>query len=214
MKRNAIFAGLCLLYLNVSGQSSRYLSAMENALKTMDTATALSSWQQSANVFERIANAEKTQWLPYYYAAYANATLGMKEKSNKVKDNYFDKATYLINKADSLSPENSEILTVQAYVMQGQIQVNPMSRGSKYGPESGKLLEKAISLNPENPRPYLLKGIGLYFTPPMFGGGQDKGCPVINESLLKYESYKSPDAILPYWGKENAVYFAGQCANK
>lgn len=211
MKKITTIILVCLIYTGTYAQSTKYRGAMENALQLLDTSRTVASYLESANRFERIALAEKTQWLPYYYAALANARAGMQEQSNKVKDDYFDKATALIGKADSLQPNHSEISTVKAMIMQGQIQVNPMSRGSKYGPESGRLLEEAIRLDPSNPRAYLLKGIGLYFTPPMFGGGKEKGCPVIKESLVRYESFTAPDSILPSWGKNQAIYFSGQC---
>jgi hypothetical protein len=38
-----------------------------------------------ANNFERIATAEKNQWLPYYYAAFCQVNLGFIEKDNEKK---------------------------------------------------------------------------------------------------------------------------------
>ncbi len=45
-----------------------------------------------ANNFTRIADAEKTQWLPYYYAAYCYTMDALREQDVSKKDAIADKA--------------------------------------------------------------------------------------------------------------------------
>ncbi len=41
---------------------------MKKNLALFDSAKTTADYQTLANTFERIGDAEKTQWLPYYYA--------------------------------------------------------------------------------------------------------------------------------------------------
>ena len=54
--------------------------------------------QDLANNFERIATAEKTQWLPWYYAAYCTVSASYTESDNSKKDGIADKAEEFITK--------------------------------------------------------------------------------------------------------------------
>jgi len=59
-----------------SGQSDKYVAAMEKTFHLFDSARSTADLLSLANTFERIADAEKTQWLPYYYAGLALSTAG------------------------------------------------------------------------------------------------------------------------------------------
>ena len=92
----------------VSAQSERYMAAMKNNIAAIDTSFRNPANLLSlANNFERIANAEKNQWLPYYYAALCQVNYAYMEQDKSKIDAIADKATLLIDKADSLSPDNS-----------------------------------------------------------------------------------------------------------
>jgi ribosomal protein S2 len=47
-------------------QSDKYVAAMQKNLALFDSAKTVEDFTKSANTFERIGDAEKTQWLPYY----------------------------------------------------------------------------------------------------------------------------------------------------
>ncbi|MEJ7671851.1 MAG: hypothetical protein WKF59_03885 [Chitinophagaceae bacterium] len=61
--------------------------------------------KELANNFERIADAEKTQWLPYYYAAYCNVMNAFMEQDKTKVDAIADKAEELITKAETTCRE-------------------------------------------------------------------------------------------------------------
>ena len=52
-----------------SAQNEKFVKAMEALVPAVDTTRSPEGLNELANSFERIANAEKTQWLPFYYAA-------------------------------------------------------------------------------------------------------------------------------------------------
>ena len=164
-----------------------------------------------ANNFERIATAEKNQWLAYYYAALCQVNYTYMEQDKSKIDAIADKATMLINKADSLMPDNSEISCIKSMIASSHMMVNPMQRYMEYGPESASNLEAATQQDPANPRPEYLKGQGLKYTPEQFGGGCTTAKPVLQSSLDKYSTFKPASDIHPTWGKQRVELLLSEC---
>jgi hypothetical protein len=183
-------------------QSEKYIGAMQKNLSAIDTSFKNPpSLLTLANNFERIANAEKTQWLPYYYAAFCQVNYGFMEQDKDKVDAIADKATDLISKADSLMPNNSEISCIKSMIASCHMMVNPMQRYMEYGPESGSNIEKAMQQDPANPRPYYLKGQALKYTPEQFGGGCKTAKPQLQTAFDKYVAFKPATPMHPTWGK-------------
>jgi hypothetical protein len=180
----------------------KYIKAMEKNLSMIDTASSLASFQQVANSFERIANAEKDKWLPYYYSAYLLTICGAMDTVQSMKDTYLDKADIQTQIADSLEPDNSEIYALKGMVAQIRLSVDPQNRWMKYGQLYSGYIKKAKELNPANPRPDFLDGQSVLYTPAQFGGGKEKALPILKEAEKKFESFQPESSIHPNWGKE------------
>lgn len=202
---------LLISTFSYSQDNKKYLDAMQRNLKLMDTAMSVTTMQQLSNSFERIGNAEKNKWLPYYYASYCIARMSYLADDKSKIDGMLDKAQQLIDKADTLQPENSEIYTVKSMITSGRIMVDPASRGEQFGTQSGIILEKAIQLDSENPRPYLLKGTAAFYTPPAYGGGKEKAAVLLQKSILKYEAFQPADELMPDWGEARAKQLLEMC---
>jgi hypothetical protein len=213
MKKLFILTTFVAVALNITAQNPKYIAAMEKHIAALDTTRDAATLQNLANNFERIAGAEKKEWLPNYYTAYCYVNMTYSVKGDQI-DTYCDKAESFIKKADSLSPNNSEVYTLKAQIASARISVNPMSRGQKYGTESAELREKAKELDKTNPRPYYLEGTGFYYTPPMFGGGKDKAKASFEKALKLYETFVPASSISPNWGKRSAEYFLKKCDEK
>ena len=181
------------------------LAAMDTAFQNPSSLLAL------ANNFERIATAEKNQWLPYYYAAFCQVNYGFMLKEKDKVDGFADKATDLINKADSLMPNNSEISCIKSMVASCHMMVDPMSRWQEYGAESNGNMEKAMQQDPTNPRPYYLKGQGLKYTPEQFGGGCKTATEQLQAAMDKYAAFKPASDIAPNWGKKRTEMLLNEC---
>ena len=107
--------------------------------------------------------------------------------------------------------ENAEVLTLQAFILQMQIVINPMARGQEYGMKAANLLNKAIEIDAGNPRPYFIKGSSLFYTPAMYGGGKENAKPWLAKAAGKYDSFKPATEIDPDWGKEENQKLLDQC---
>ena len=88
MKKLFLLAAVSFLVTGAFAQSEKYVASMKANIAAIDSSFKNSqNLLDLANKFERIAVAEKTQWLAYYYAALCqvNYTYMEKDKS-KYKD--------------------------------------------------------------------------------------------------------------------------------
>lgn len=213
MKKTIIIIALISINTLLNAQNPKYIAAMERNVATLDTTRDGAILQNLANTFERIGSAEKTEWLPQYYAAYCYINMTYSTKGSTI-DTYCDKAETFLKKADSINPNNSEIYTLKAQAASARISVSPMTRGQKYGTISADIREQAKKFDPANPRPYYLEGTGYFYTPPMFGGGKDKAKASFEKALTMFETFKPASSIAPRWGKNSTEYFLKQCESK
>lgn len=197
----------CLLATTISlsyAQSAQYEGAMKKQLALLDdpaTHASPEKMQEIGNTFERIASAEKTQWLPYYYAGYCYVMNALAEKDKSKVDAIADKAEADIEKAEALSPKNDEIYCVKSLIATSRIGVDPMTRGMQYGKQSAELLVQAGQINKENPRVDLLQGQSLYYTPEQFGGSKERAKQKFEIALKKFGAFKPASSIAPQWGE-------------
>jgi hypothetical protein len=194
-------AGL-ICTLNAQGQEDRYVTAMLGAMEKMEQASDPSDLIESASRFERIATAEKSRWMPYYYASYSLVAMSFDENDGRKKDQILDRAQELLDKAMALEPNESELHVLQAFLYPSRIMVDPMGRGMLYIQKAFASLETAKKLNPDNPRIYFLEGINKLNLPPSMGGGVDAGKPILEEALQKFEAFTNEDPLWPGWGEE------------
>jgi len=184
------------------GQEDRYTAAMKSAIETLDRATDPAGFMECAGRFERIANAEKSRWLPYYYASYSLVVMSYDEKDGGKRDQILDRAQELLDRAVELQPEESELLVLQAFLYPSRIMVDPMGRGMTYIEKVFASLETARKLNPENPRIYFLEGVNKLNLPPSMGGGAEVARPILEEAMNKFEAFSSSDPLWPHWGED------------
>jgi hypothetical protein len=116
MKKLIILSAIIITSLSSFAQSEKYTGAMKKNIAQIDSAfNNPDAFLGLANTFERIGTTEKSQWLPYYYAAYCRVNYAFMQKDASANDPIADYATNLINKADSLQPNNSEISCIRSY---------------------------------------------------------------------------------------------------
>jgi hypothetical protein len=216
MKKGFLLA-ICVTMVTLGfAQSEKYTKAMEARVTAFDTTRNAEALKDLGNAFERIAEAEKTQWLPYYYAALAHVNSGYYLTGGQMGgmattlDPIADKAEQLIAKAEELSKDNSEIFVVKKMIATLHLMADPMTRYTQYGPQAQQALETARRLNPENPRVYLLEGQDKFFTPEQYGGSKTEAKSLFEQALQKYETFKPVSSIDPVWGRATTQYFLSQ----
>jgi hypothetical protein len=201
---------IIVLLASLSGlaQSDRYAATMQKNLVQFDSAKTTAEFQALSAAFERIGDAEKTQWLPYYYAGLALTMPGWTD-TKLDKDVNSAKIKALCDKADAIA-KSSEVFEIRNMAATQQMMIDPQNRWMSYGQEAGTALTKGMEINPNNPRLYYLQGMSLFNTPEAFGGGKAKAKPVFEKavSLFKSEEVKP---LYPKWGQKQAEEMLAQC---
>jgi hypothetical protein len=203
MKKFMLFIGFVLtLSVITVAQSARYTDAMKTNIVQLESAQDKGAYQSVANSFERIGNAEKTEWLPFYYAAYALVMQSYAEQDISLLDGILDKADEMVSKAASFKPDHSEITTIQAMIMQGRMRVD-MNRSMTLGPKSSEMLQKAMQQQPlGSPRVTMNLAQNMYYTPEAFGGSKARGLELMKKALAQYDTFVPASPLEPNWGKE------------
>ena len=189
-------------------QSDKYTSVMQKNIALLDAAKTPAELQDVAAAFARIGDAEKTQWLPYYYAALAQTWIGWMPDV-KDKDANAEKIKAFLVKAEAIE-KNAELYTVENMVATQQMMVDPQTRWQTNGMEASAALQSGLKLDPNNPRLYYLQGESLFNTPPQFGGGKDKAKPVFEKAVALFKAAQ-PKPLYPTWGQKQAEEKLAQC---
>jgi hypothetical protein len=151
---------------------------------------------------ERAATVAPADWLPRYYQAYALLINVFQSKEDgDAKDATLDQAEAALAQARQLKGDESELLTLQAYIYQARLGVSPMLRSMKYSRMVTEAVAQAKAVNPNNPRPYLVGANNVYYTPSMFGGGAEAARPLYEEAKTRFVAYKPTSALVPSWGQ-------------
>ncbi|MFN8250709.1 MAG: hypothetical protein U0V75_02410 [Ferruginibacter sp.] len=212
--KQILFAVLFFVSVTALGQSDKYVAAMQKNMAAMDSGFKNpASFLAIANNFERIAAAEKNQWLPYYYASLCQVNYAFTQMQGNMGavDGIADKANTLILKADSLQPKNSEISCIKSMIATCHMIVDPMNRWMQYGQEITANNDAAIEQDPSNPRPHYLKGENLKGTPEQFGGGCAAAKPELQKAQELFAAFKPASELHPNWGKQRVEMLLNEC---
>lgn len=210
-KNNRMFQIFAFILLWTTGFGSMPVSAQtgtdqlleEKIIQVQKPNLSLTEAQRLANELERLALARKNDWHAQYYAAYAYVELANLSGKRAI-DALCDRAQEFLDQAFKIRPKESENHVLKAYLLSARINVNAMFRGAGMGRDSKTELDRALELNPNNPRAHYVRAMGIYFTPAVFGGGKTKAKPHLDTSLRIYRNYPGKTPIDPHWGQKAA----------
>ena len=208
--KKIFFFLLAISSTQLFAQSTKFTAAMKSALQDLKTASTPEAMIALEAKFERIGDAEKTEWLPYYYAGTLKSRLSMQHAGGD-PDKLADDAVVLAAKADSLSPKNSEVFCLKAMAASSKLMVDPQTRWMQYGAEFNKMLETAKKLDTANPRPFVLQAISIKNTPEAFGGGCTRAKPLAQKAVKLLADFKPATELSPVWGKETVDGILEDC---
>lgn len=206
MKKQILSAMLFLFVsLSLYSQNDKYTTALSNALQSLKTATQPADFVAASNTFSRIAAAEPKEWLPLYYAAYANLIAGFQISGKDMVNaqQYIDQAQTQLNGAAKLVSQPAdlaEIGVLQAYIYIGKVTEDPMTKGAELSPQIFQELGKAAAMDPANPRVPFLQGMYTMNMPEFYGGGAKNALPLLEKAKTLFENAPA-DALRPSWGQ-------------
>ena len=203
------FASILVFYSYASDK--KYESAMQSAIDILYANKSLEDLQKAVTQFERISQAETDKWLPSYYAALGYVWMTHKVEDVTRYDQFLDEAQKHLDNCKGLTEVEDEIATLQGYIYMMRIPVDPPSRGAQYSPMSYGELQKALTINAENPRALLLMGQMKYGTDQFFGNDLSEACNMLKSAAQKFENEQPIDKLSPSWGKSMAQYLSQNC---
>lgn len=189
-----------------------YQTTMKGLMVKMDTASNVQMNLKVANDFSRVGEVAQSHWHPFYYAALCNVLAAFDIEDVEKVDPLCDKATVFLEKAEKLSPKNSEIYCIKAMISLAKIKVNVFQRGMEGLSDAQANLESAQELNPDNPRVYFLLGQQSYNTPEAFGGSRKNALALFEkaQSLFEKEGDKK-NTFEATWGLETTLKKIESC---
>jgi hypothetical protein len=199
-----LLLGISVLACSVlTAADDQYVSKMKETIRLMDQCQTPEEYQEVANTFEVIAEAEKDKWHPYYYNALVYGIMSMQVPDFEKKDLYAEKAQSAISSGLEIEPEESEFYVLKAFALYAAIQVDPMTRGMDYMMQAEQALAKAEELNADNPRIYFMRAQATLNMPVEYGGGPEAALPVLKKAKEKYDSEVRESELDPVWGRED-----------
>ena len=209
--RTTILA-IIILFIGASiFAASPYESAMQKGIDMLAQANSSQAAIDVTNYFERVAEANKNEWLPLYYAAYSSLSAGYQQEKSAMKDEWYKKGLDFIERAKAIKENESELLAMEGYLKLMYISNDPMTRAPQQTGDAIALLEKAKALNPANPRPWFIHGQNTFYTPEFFGGGPKNAKPLLEKASGLYKSFTPENSLMPKWGTERCEKLLAQC---
>lgn len=200
--KKSVFILALLLLSGITFANEAYQNAMKQAIDKLFQSQTIQEYVNVANQFERISTMEKKEWLPMYYASFSYIMISFKEADNAKKDQYLDQAQKYLDQAMNIEPNESELFMLQGFLYPSRINIDPINRGMALMGKMNAALDKALELNPNNPRVYYLRATMTANMPEAFGGGAAKALPLYQKAAEKFELFKPKSEIYPNWGKE------------
>lgn len=203
------------LFSLVFSCASSFSQTLEEQLNSVyavsDTAKSVSTQTQLASQYELIAMMNPESYAANYYAALSKAMLSYSGKDQKSRDEMLDFAVQFYEKAKALEPTNQETYVLGALLANARLSVDGGSRWKEQGEIFEKNLSAARAINPNNPRIAHLKGVSVFFTPKMFGGGKKNALEYLLKAEELFKNETETSVLKPHWGANRNAYFLGMC---
>ena len=205
MKKITLLLGLILSF-NVTAQT-QYEKGMDKAF---------SLWKSQKNtaavqLFERIAGAEKENWLPSYYAATILIIDGFSIRDESALKAHLNKAQALLDQASAISERNPEILITQAMLHTVYVAFDGQKYGMTLSPKNSQLYSKALAIAPNNPRVVLAKAQWDMGSARFFGQSTAPFCKEIKRSMTLFQKEEKKAMYHPFGGIERAQEAMKEC---
>ena len=198
---------IAILVVSITSAQSQFEQGMGRAMQL---------WSENKNteasaMFERIAAADKTSWLPNYYVAAVNTFAAFGTKNKDQMTAMLDKAQAAIDIEMIKDANNSEILVMQAMIYTAWISSDPMTNGMKLSGKVMELYAKAEALDPKNPRAAFGKAEFAIGGAQWTGANVKDLCKDVEKSIVLFDTFKPAMTFAPNWGKDSAAKQLENC---
>jgi len=193
---------------------SGLVSAQSNYEKGMNKAFELwtaNNHVEAGNLFERISEADEDNWLPFYYAAQINIIYSFGEQDKEKLNAQLTKGQSLLDTAMAISPNNSDLLVMQALLHTAWVAYDGATYGMTLSGKITALYAKAEQLDPNNPRVVFSKAEWAMGSAKFFGQDTSPFCKDVKKALELFANFKPESEFHPNWGKDRAEQVLISC---
>ena len=166
---------------------------------------------EASDLFERIASAEKSSWLPNYYVALVNTTSSFGTQDKERINGLLTKAQDALDIEMVKNQNNAELYVLQALIYTAWIVYDPMTNGMKLSAKTMEMYEKAESLEPNNPRVVFSKADFQIGGAKWTGVDTKPLCAQIEKAIGLFATFKPETPFSPTWGLERAQETLKNC---
>ena len=166
---------------------------------------------EASDLFERIASAEKSSWLPNYYVALVNTTASFGTQDKEKINGLLTKAQDALDIEMVKNQNNAELYVLQALIYTAWIVYDPMTNGMKLSAKTMEMYEKAESLEPNNPRVVFSKADFQIGGAKWTGVDTKPLCAQIEKAIGLFATFKPETPFSPTWGLERAQEILKNC---
>jgi tetratricopeptide (TPR) repeat protein len=142
------------------------------------------------------------------YAWYREASLLAADGHKREAGRALDEAEHALE-ASEKTLDWPETLALRASVLGQRIGLsgNPLTP-MRLGPRSDRLMDAAVKRDSTNPRVWLLRGIGSWHRPRLFGGGTERAERELRRAIELFDA-DHPATPAPAWGRAEAHAWLG-----
>jgi len=208
------FALFVVTLLSAQGQQVATQTTVTKFDQGMGKAFAL--WGEGKNteasdVFERIAAAEPTKWLPNYYVALVNTTTAFATKDKEKINLLLSKAQNALDVEMGKDQNNAELYVMQAMINTAWIVFDPMTNGQKLSGPTIEIYNKALAIDPNNPRVVFSKAEFEIGGAKFWGQDTKPMCAQIDKAIELFATFKPETTFSPKWGLDRALEAQKNC---
>ena len=205
-----LIIALAILISSTAMAQSKYEGGMTKALELMSQ----DKMEEASNLFQRIATAEKDNWLPYYYVAQSEIVkvwMQWEDRDESMLKAQTAKAQEYINTANSFTENNEYMMYLQAQLHTIWVAHDGMKYGMTLSPKVIQLYEKALQIAPNNPMIILAKAEWDIGGAAFFGTSTAPYCKEIERAISLFPTFKPATKFHPNYGANRAAEVLEKC---
>jgi Flp pilus assembly protein TadD len=175
---------------------NRIQKALERYVNVWDTCSNDHLRAKIYEGFDRLAQADTTNFYGQYYAAYIDAEAGFLYFDSLRKPEVYTRALGFAEKAIKLSPKDAEPLILKAHILRLMANHND-SLEADHKVKIKKLIADAKKMDATNPRLYLVEGDEL-----LKAGNKKEAAKNYKLASEGLKANKSEEFLKPHWGTD------------
>ncbi len=144
-----------------------------------------------------------------YLAAYIDwriASIHMSLADGDAADAVLERGQTTLESLVDRVPDSADSWALLSTTYGMRIGIKPMSRGMSMGGKADRAIERALRLEPENPRVLVIYAIGKLNTPALFGGGRDAALEALDGAIASVSANGTGRYA---WGEADAYVWRG-----